>query len=291
MSDRTDDMNPWDLGTGELHRVRAADYRPASAPTLRATLPTPVSGSAATPMAECPGCHGAGFYMLAVPFDHPQFGKLQRCECMAGTMPPAQVRELARLNAELGRYAQCTFAAFYTRPDRRPLAPVAWDGAEIAAEDQRTLLRAALETSRAYAETLTGWLYLYGSYGAGKSHLAAAVLNRAAERGIVGCYVSVPSLIDYVHDGFQDNSASTRLDTLATVPLLVLDDLGAQYMKPGGKAEETLFKLINTRDVTDRPTVITGNVHPDAAPGRISSRIAGRAQLLWLPVSDYRRKP
>lgn len=237
----------------------------------------------------CPSCNGAGWYILAVELNDPRFGKLQPCECQAGRTPPRVVAELARLRGELGRYAGATFATFYTNPNNRKLAPVEWNGRPVSATEQRGMLRTALEAARSYAATLDGWLYLYGPVGAGKSHLAAAVLQAAAERGIVGCYVSVPTAIDFVHDGFVDHSATSRLDALKDVPLLVLDDFGAEFMRPGSKAEETLFKLVNARDVGDKATVITSNIHPDAAPGRIASRIAGRAELLWLAASDFRR--
>lgn len=266
------------------------DTTPSLKPTLRKLSPD--SELTMTPTVDaCPSCNGAGWFILAVELNDPRFGKLQPCECQAGRTPPRTVAELARLRGELGRYAGATFGTFYTAPGNRKLAPVDWNGRPISETEQRVILRTALEAARSYAESLDGWLYLYGSFGAGKSHLAAAVLNAAAERGIVGCYVSVPTAIDFVHDGYSDHSATSRLDALKDVPLLVLDDFGAEYMRVGGAAEATLFKLVNARDVGDKATVITSNIHPDAAPGRIASRIAGRAALVWLAASDFRRAP
>ncbi|MGB9521744.1 MAG: hypothetical protein ACPL6F_03205, partial [Anaerolineales bacterium] len=32
---------------------------------------------------NCPICHGSGYVRLEVPLGHPQFGKIQICECRA----------------------------------------------------------------------------------------------------------------------------------------------------------------------------------------------------------------
>jgi len=35
--------------------------------------------------------------------------------------------------------------------------------------------------------------------------------------------------------------------------------------------------------------VLTSNDRPAALPARVQSRIAEQAQLIWLPISDYRQ--
>lgn len=229
--------------------------------------------------------------MLRVPPEHPAFGKLQRCECMAGRATPKQVQALHQLHAELGRYRSCTFAEFFTSKDRRPLQPIEWQGKIVAEHDQRALLRRATDEAQAFAADMQGWLYLYGTYGGGKSHLAAAVLNAASEQGVIGAYASVSDLLRYIHDGFKDDTASSRIVALRTVDLLCLDDLKAEYLKPGSRTAETLWELLDPRYRNSAPTIITSNVHPDDLPDhRIASRIAELARICWLPVSDYRRR-
>lgn len=239
----------------------------------------------------CPGCGGTGYYLLRVPHDHPAFGKLQTCECMAGKATPKQQIALAQLHQDLGRYTSCTFPTFFTSPDRRPLTPIDWHGTHVDVKQQRVLLKQALDEARTFASEQRGWLYLYGTYGGGKSHLAAAALNAASEAGIVGAYASVAELLRFVHDGFRDDSASERLQTLRSVPLLGLDDLKAEYLKPGSRSAETLWELLDPRYRQQTPTIITSNVHPDDLPDpRLASRIAELARICWLPVSDYRRR-
>jgi DNA replication protein DnaC len=289
------DIDPWDMGPEEApRRIQATDYRPSGKPSGSATAPKPPPVTAASPTSptdECPGCGGSGYYTLSVDVTHPQFGKLHRCECMAGKPTPKQVQALAQLHQDLGRYRGCTFTGFFTSPNRRPLSPIDWGGETIDEATQRMLLRRANDEAQTFAQEARGWLYLYGTFGGGKSHLAAAALNAAADRGIVGAYASAADLLRYIHDGFTDNSASGRLVALRSVDLLCLDDLKAEYLKPGSRSAETLWELLDPRYRQMLPTIITSNVHPDDLPdGRLASRIAELARICWLPISDYRRQ-
>lgn len=243
-----------------------------------------------TSASTCPDCGGAGYYLLAVPYGHPLWATPQPCRCRAGQPSPAQVRQAERLRAELGEFAGKTFANF--DPDW-PTDPVTIEGQTFSAKSQRGQLAAALKTARTYADRLTGWLYIFGTYGGGKSHLAAAILNACAERGIVGAYASASELLRHIHDGWADNTASARLATLATMPLLVVDELKDEYLA-GGVKTETLWELLNPRYRDNRPTVITSNVYRDDLPDRrLSDRIAervnqGGAEII-LTVGSHRQ--
>jgi DNA replication protein DnaC len=133
----------------------------------------------------------------------------------------------------------------------------------------------------------TGWLYLCGPCGAGKSHLAAAIANTMAANGRSVTYASVPDLLRFIRRGFGGGAADERLDTLMQIDVLILDDLGAEYLTAW--ASEQLFVLLNARYLADRATVLTSNDRPEALPPRLHSRIAEQAQIIWMPISDYRQ--
>jgi len=199
---------------------------------------------------------------------------------------------LARLRNELGQLADCTFDTFNLD---RHLKPFVWDynGETRTIEEQHADLRRAHAVALFYSTQLSGWLYLFGSYGAGKSHLAAAVANTAAARGIRTTYASVPKLLDFIRAGYRDGSATERIDALSAVPLLVLDDLGSEAAKRD--TDELLFQLLNhrSRERANLPTVITSNVHPDDLEPRITDRVYGQteagARIVWMPIFSYRR--
>jgi DNA replication protein DnaC len=247
---------------------------------------------------ECPGCKGSGFYLLAVPWGDPRWGKLYPCECQADQPLPGHVASLARLRDELGQLADCQFTTFDIH---RKVSPLTWKYTGLVKsftktydeEAQHADLRKAARVTGAFATALDGWLYLFGPAGAGKSHLAAAVANSAASRGVRTTYASVPRLLDFIRSGYKDGSASERVEALQAAPLLILDDLGAEAAKRD--TDELLFSLLNhrSRERANLPTVITSNIHPDDLEPRIADRVYGQTEagqrIVWLPVSSYRR--
>ena len=260
-------------------------------PAITATENCP-SDSILTIEEVCQGCHGAGFYVLRVPYGDPLFGIPQRCECQAGKPLPGHVAMLARLRDELGQLADCTFDSFNLD---RHLKEFVWDfdGNTYSIEQQRDSLSRTHAKALFYGGLLSGWLYLFGNYGAGKSHLAAAIANDAGGRGVKTAYASVPKLLDFIRAGYKDGSACKRIETLQSVPLLILDDLGTEAAKRD--TDELLFQILNhrSRERANLPTVITSNVHPDDLEPRIADRIYGQtdggARIIWLPVYSYRR--
>jgi DNA replication protein DnaC len=82
-------------------------------------------------------------------------------------------------------------------------------------------------------------------------------------------------------------AADERLDALMAIEVLILDDLGAEHLTAW--AQEQLFVLLNARYLAERATVLTSNDRPEALPARLQSRIAEQAQLIWMPLSDYRQ--
>jgi len=95
-----------------------------------------------------------------------------------------------------------------------------------------------------------------GPVGVGKSHLAAAILyaiDRKAD------FVNVPTLMKRLRNTFNSDGASDSqiLDGLMNVPVLVLDDLGAERVT--GYSEDMLYLLINTRYSSRHPTIVTTN--------------------------------
>jgi DNA replication protein DnaC len=240
----------------------------------------------------CAGCNGAGYYTLAVPVSHSDFGRLFACDCLLHTREQRaqldQARQtsavLARLARELGRLTAASFATFDLD---RPLVELTWAHQTFPVVVQRQALDQALRDAHSYAEAPTGWLFLCGPCGAGKSHLAAAIANHLATNSWGVTYASVPDLLRFVRGGIRGGEADVRMDALMHIDLLVLDDIGAEYLTVW--AQEQLFILLNARYLADRATILTSNDRLEALPARLASRIRELGQIIWLPVSDYRR--
>jgi DNA replication protein DnaC len=187
--------------------------------------------------------------------------------------------ENLRVLSNLDHLARLTFANFVQ--DGYGLPP-----------DKVANLRFAYDLARAYAEHPEGWLVLFGGYGCGKTHLAAAIANRAIERGQPVLFVVVPDLLDYLRATFSPNSAATydeRFDQVRNAPLLILDDLGTQSSTAW--AQEKLFQILNHRYAARLPTVVTSNHRLEEIDLRIRSRLADPdiATILTILAPDFRR--
>jgi DNA replication protein DnaC len=123
--------------------------------------------------------------------------------------------------------------------------------------EQFKSLQKALKSAHGFAEKPKGWLVLEGTYGCGKTHLAAAIANYRSE-GNPPLFVMVPDLLDHLRAAFSPNAGTSydrRFDEVRTAALLVLDDLGSQSATPWAK--EKLHQLLNYRYNAELPTVIT----------------------------------
>jgi DNA replication protein DnaC len=222
-------------------------------------------------------CAGLGTVRYNLPVDHPDFGKLFRCPNYVPQVDPERLNRLRKIG-NLEAYTDKTFNNFYT--DLPGLSPV-----------QRQSLASALNLARAYAAQPDGWLMLEGTYGSGKTHLAAAVGNMRLQYGDAVLFITSPDLLDYLRSSYAPNAESgydEMFDRLRNAPVLILDDLGVE--NPSGWAQEKLFQLLNHRYSRLLPTVITTNADIDLLDPRIRSRLMDesviqRARILSM---DYR---
>jgi DNA replication protein DnaC len=124
--------------------------------------------------------------------------------------------------------------------------------------DERENLKQVVLIAQDYAQNPQDWLVFTGTFGCGKTHLAAAIANYGLSQGHSALFVVVPDLLDHLRATFNPNgrvSYDKRFEEVRTAPLLVLDDLGTESATPW--AREKLFQLLNYRYNARLPTVIT----------------------------------
>ena len=158
---------------------------------------------------------------------------------------------------------------------------------------QKDTLKAAHDGALNLALRNEGWLLLSGAPGCGKTHLSVAVLNKQLDEGRPCVFAFVPALMDRLRSSLDEDSPTNydqELDRIKTSPLLVLDDLGAEAMRPW--AEEKLYQIIDYRYNTWLPTVVnaisTVEVMDETRP-RIASRLKDpRVNWVHIEAPDYR---
>ncbi|MCC7364423.1 MAG: ATP-binding protein [Dehalococcoidia bacterium] len=143
--------------------------------------------------------------------------------------------------------------------------------------EERHSLDAAFRSAMAYADAPKGWFVLQGANGCGKTHLAAAIANRALGRGIDVFFAVVPDLLDHLRASFAPGTEvayDELFEQVRNAGLLILDDLGAQATSPW--AQEKLYQIVNYRTVAGMPTIVTtdqGDEQLNKAHPRIVARI------------------
>lgn len=224
---------------------------------------------------DCPVCHGSGFVIRGGD-GSPTSGTMVPCECRAKKFEKAG-KAARTAGANLGGYEHMVFESFDVH------------GRGQLREEQQTNLAYAKECAMKFAADPKEWLLYTGRFGTGKTHLAAAIANYALANGTDVIFQPVPDLLDQLRIGYGNASESyeERFDRFRTVPLLILDDLGAQSPTPW--AEEKLYQIINYRYVYKLPTVVTSNVNMRDWDGRIASRLRDpMVNHITMQVPDYR---
>jgi DNA replication protein DnaC len=109
-----------------------------------------------------------------------------------------------------------------------------------------------------------------GPPGTGKSHLAQAIGRCAIQQGHRVRYREAHVLIEEIADASIDGTRKQLMEELATVPLLIIDDLGMRKLPP--TAAEDLLELVmrryeraSTLFTSNRPVDDWGKVLGDAA--------------------------
>lgn len=226
---------------------------------------------------DCPFCGGIGFVRKDVPVGHPDFGRVDICTCRQTEVVQLQYRRLYRLS-NLEAFNGMTFENFDT------------EGLIGMGDEQIRSLNTARNAAQYFAQHLDGWLLLHGSYGVGKTHLAAATANFTISVGVPTLFLTVPDLLDWLRFsyGSEDINFETRFEEIRNIRLLVLDDLGTQNATPW--AEEKLYQILNHRYVNRLPTVITTNQALDEIEGRIQSRLRDPdlVHVIRIEASDHR---
>jgi DNA replication protein DnaC len=212
-----------------------------------------------------------------VPLGHPDFGRLQLCTCRQSQLSQIARQRLFEMS-NLDELQTLSFESFEAR------------GRIGIPTMQADSLERAYNQAMHFSQTLTGWLLLQGSYGCGKTHLAAAIANFAVSLGVPTLFITVPDMLDTLRFAYGDPETTfeARFEQIKNVRLLVLDDFGTQNAT--GWAQEKLFQIINYRYINRLPTVVTTNLSLEEIEERIRSRLKDpelvtRVQIL---ATDYR---
>ena len=156
---------------------------------------------------------------------------------------------------------------------------------------ERENLRRIYQMAQEFAENPRDWLVLTGTYGCGKTHLAAAIANHQIGKRQTALFVVVPDLLDHLRATFSPQSTLSYdklFEQVRRAPLLILDDLGTESATKW--AREKLYQLFNYRYNARLPTVITTSQRFEDIDPRLKSRMLdpARCQIWEILAPSYR---
>ena len=137
-------------------------------------------------------------------------------------------------------------------------------------------------------------IYLYGSFGSGKTYLIAALFNELAHKDIASALIYYPEFLRGLKASFGSNYEE-RYQYIKTVPVLLLDDIGAENVTAWSR-DEILGPLLQYRMEEHLPTFFTSNLTLEELETNLSitsngvdkikaKRIVERIKQLSIPMA------
>lgn len=191
------------------------------------------------------------------------------CDCLKDLMKQKATQELNKLSP----LSLCDFKDFslkYYSDAKNELGII-----------PREKMKEILNYCQCYAEDFhkrSPSILMTGRTGLGKTHLSLAIAKSAINRGFGVIYGSVQTLVSRLEherfDKFKPESDENTLHMLCNCDLLILDDLGAEFLT--SFVVSVLNEIINFRMMADKPTIISTNLSPEELEARYSERISSR---------------
>ena len=130
-------------------------------------------------------------------------------------------------------------------------------------------------------------LMLSGDVGAGKTYLASCIANALLDKGQRVLFIVVPDLLDQIRATFDSDKNAWEytefelMEAARQVPLLILDDLGANNYTEWSK--NRIYSIINYRLNHQLPVIITTNITPEDLEAHLGERTTSRLLEMCKP--------
>ena len=163
-------------------------------------------------------------------------------------------------------------------------------------DENKPAMKKVFEFAKEYAKNLNPKsenILFFGGTGLGKTHLSLAIAGVALEKGMGVVYSPAQNLIQKLEkEHFSYNSDTPILDDVMECDLLILDDLGTEFSTAYSQA--LIYNIINTRILSNKPTIISTNFEFDFISEkytpRVASRIMGCYAIKKFSGSDIRQQ-
>lgn len=212
------------------------------------------------PKYTCPDCRDTAYIE--------QDGKTVYCDCFLRLLRDCACDELNKLSPlELSTFDTFNLNYYPYDSNSEGVSPY-------------SRMSKILNFCKNYARTFDGTnrsILMRGATGLGKTHLSLAIANEVLSKGYYVVYVSAPSILSKLENAhFNYNSLEEEylLDTLSSCDLLIIDDLGTEFMTQYSKA--TVYNIFNNRLMKQKTVIINTNMTIRELEATYSQRFVSR---------------
>ena len=100
--------------------------------------------------------------------------------------------------------------------------------------------------------------YFHGPFGVGKTYFLGALANEFADRGIETMLIYMPEFVREIKSSFKDDSTSEKIESFKKVPVLMIDDIGAESLSSWFR-DEVLGSILQYRMMERLPVFFSSN--------------------------------
>ncbi|MFB9770647.1 primosomal protein DnaI [Lactiplantibacillus modestisalitolerans] len=128
-------------------------------------------------------------------------------------------------------------------------------------DNRAAALMSALDFIDAYTQAPKRFhrgLYLYGSFGVGKTYLLGAMANALAAKGFQTTLIHFPSFAVEMKRAISNNTSADKVDAIKRAPILMIDDIGADSSSTWIR-DDVLGVILEYRMQEELPTCFSSN--------------------------------
>ncbi|MDD5773812.1 MAG: ATP-binding protein [bacterium] len=225
----------------------------------------------------CPKCNGAGWEVVK----EDDVEAVKRCSCFY-----SRISERLLIESRIPkRYQHCDFESFYELTSSLGQAK-----------------KIASDFVREYPVVQAGLIFI-GQPGAGKTHLAVAIIKELIKQKCIPCaFYDFRDLLKEIQNSYNAQAQTSELEVLKPIfqkEVIVLDELGAS--KITNWVQDTLSYIINQRyndkkitiftsNYLDEPAVKTDETLENRIGTRLRSRLYEMCHVVEINAKDFRKE-
>lgn len=153
--------------------------------------------------------------------------------------------------------------------------------------------RRAFEVCKSGTRDLENGVFIYGSVGAGKTHLMVSMIREMIEQKTATfdeiLFMPILELLERVKVSWETGERSP-IERLKRIPVLFIDDLGMEVVKDW--AFQIFLNIVTYRYNADLPLYISSNLNErellDRYGSAVFSRLAQMCTIVKLDAENYR---